>query len=136
MKLLCVDYGDVRSGIAVSDQSGFLASPVCVIRERDQARLVEQIAQLAREQQSGKLVVGLPVNMDGSEGFRARACREFAAALEAASGLETVLADERLTTVSAHRAMLQAEMKRKKRKDMLDAMSAVMILQSYLDRKE
>lgn len=132
MIIMAVDYGDVRTGVAVCDKSELLASPVGVITERSAERLAEQLAALAQQYRAEQLAVGLPKNMDGTEGFRAQACREFAALLEQKTGLTAVLRDERLTTVSAHQYLSAADVRGKKRKETVDAVSAVIILEDYL----
>lgn len=132
MIILAVDYGDVRTGLAVCDKSEFLASPVGVITERNREVLVKQVADKAKELKAQEIAVGLPKNMDGSEGFRADACKEFACLLEEASGIKTVLRDERLTTVSAHKFMSMNDVRGKKRKNTVDAVSAVIILEDYI----
>ncbi len=132
MVILAIDYGDVRTGVAVCDKSEFLASPVCVITQRDADKLVSQICEKAKELKAEEIVVGLPKNMDGSEGFRAEACKEFAVRLQEASGIKTVLRDERLTTVSAHKFMSMNDVRGSKRKNTVDAVSAVIILEDYI----
>ena len=132
MIIMAVDYGDVRTGLAVCDKNEILASPVAVITESDRERLIEKIIYYARERQAEAFVVGLPKNMDGSEGFRAEACREFARMLAEKSGLEIQMYDERLTTVSAHNALNATNTRGKKRKAVVDAVSAVMILEDYM----
>ena len=132
MIILAVDYGDVRTGVAVCDKSELLASPVCVITERRPEQLAEKLKALAAQYRAEQLAVGLPKNMDGTEGFRAQACREFAALLERETGLPVVLRDERLTTVSAHQYLSAADVRGKKRKETVDAVSAVIILEDYL----
>ena len=132
MIIMAVDYGDVRTGLAVCDKNEILASPVAVITESDRERLIEKIIYYARERQAEAFVVGLPKNMDGSEGFRAEACREFAGMLAEKSGLEIQMYDERLTTVSAHNALNATNTRGKKRKAVVDAVSAVMILEDYM----
>ena len=132
MIIIAVDYGDVRTGLAVCDKNEILASPVAVITESDRERLIEKIIDYARERQAEAFVVGLPKNMDGSEGFRAEACREFAGMLAEKSGLEIQMYDERLTTVSAHNALNATNTRGKKRKAVVDAVSAVMILEDYM----
>ena len=127
MVILAVDYGDVRTGLAVCDKSEFLASPVCVITERDREKLVK-----AKELKAEEIAVGLPKNMDGSEGFRAEACKEFADILGEYTGLPVVLRDERLTTVSAHKFMNMNDVRGKKRKNTVDAVAAVIILEDYI----
>lgn len=132
---MSVDYGDVRTGVAVCDKNEMLASPVCVITQTDRDELIENLTQESARLNAELIVVGLPKNMDGSEGFRAEACREFAAALNEKTGIETVLYDERLTTVSAHNALNMTNTRGKKRKSVVDAVSAVMILEDYMRRR-
>lgn len=136
MIIMAVDYGDVRTGVAVCDKNEILASPVTVITERDSDVLAEKIIALAKERRAESFVVGLPKNMDGSEGFRAEACREFAEKLREKSGLGVELYDERLTTVSAHNALNMTNTRGKKRKAVVDAVSAVMILEDYMARRK
>ncbi len=133
MIILSVDYGDTRTGIAVCDKTELLASPVTVITEKESKTLIEKITEIAAEKKAELIVVGLPVNMDGTHGERAQRCVDFAAALTEFSGIETVMRDERLTTVSAHKALNVTNTRGKKRKAVVDAVSAVMILQDYLD---
>ncbi len=133
MIILAVDYGDVRTGIAVCDKTELLASPVTVITEPDREALIRKIADIATERKAECIVVGLPVNMDGSHGARAEACESLAKDLTALCGIETVMRDERLTTVSAHHALNATNTRGKKRKAVVDAVSAVMILQDYID---
>ena len=132
MIIMSVDYGDVRTGIAVCDKNEILASPVTVITERDADVLIEKILPLAAERKAEAFVVGLPKNMDGSEGFRAQACKEFAEKLREKSDLSVDMYDERLTTVSAHNALNMTNTRGKKRKAVVDAVSAVMILDDYI----
>ena len=132
MVILSVDYGDMRTGIAVCDKLGMLASPVDVITGDWQPKIIDAVIQRAKQYSAEKIVVGLPKNMDGSEGERALKCKEFAKALEEKSGIETVMFDERLTTVSAHRALSSNNVTGKKRKAVVDAVSAVIILEAYL----
>lgn len=132
MVIMAVDYGDVRTGLAVCDKNEILASPVCVIKESDRDNLITEIISAAKERKAEAFVVGLPKNMDGSEGFRAEACREFGEKLEKESGLSVAFYDERLTTVSAHLALNMTDTRGKKRKAVVDAVSAVMILEDYM----
>ena len=132
MIILSVDYGDVRTGLAVCDKSEFLASPVCVITEREVNKVVDAVCNKAQELKAEEIVIGLPKNMDGSEGFRASACREFAGLVQQKSGITIVLRDERLTTVSAHKIMNTADVRGAKRKKTIDAVAAVLILEDYL----
>ena len=134
MVILSVDYGDARTGIAACDALQMLASPVTVIHQTEKEPLADEICRIAAEKKAQKLVLGLPKNMDGSEGFRAQACREFAALLSEKSGLPVDFQDERLTTVSAHDALNLTNTRGKKRKAVVDAVSAVIILEDYLRR--
>jgi putative Holliday junction resolvase len=136
MVIMSVDYGDVRTGVAVCDKNEILASPVTVITDSNADSLADKITSFAKEYRAEMFVVGLPKNMDGSEGFRAEACREFAGKLKEKSGLETELYDERLTTVSAHNALNATNTRGKKRKAVVDAVSAVMILEDYMARRK
>ena len=133
MIIMGVDYGDVRTGLSVSDKTGFLASPVTVITQRNADKLIDEICKYISELNPELLVVGLPKNMDSTEGERAGKCREFAKNLSEKSGIPCVMRDERLSTVSAHTALSGTNVRGKKRKEIVDAVSAVMILQDYLD---
>ena len=133
MVILAVDYGDARTGVAVCDKNEILASPVGVIAEWNPQTLAKRLADEAKARGAQRIVMGLPKNMDGSEGFRAEAVRQFAQQLEEASGLPLILRDERLTTVSAHSYLNLTDTRGKKRKQTVDAVAAVIILQEYLD---
>lgn len=133
MIILAVDYGDVRTGIAVCDKFEMLASPVCVITQRNRDVLLEEIREIAVKQKAEQIVVGLPKNMDSSLGERAEKCTEFANLLSELTGIETVMRDERLTTVSAHNALNNTNTRGKKRKSVVDQVAAVFILQDYID---
>ena len=133
MKIMAVDLGKARTGIAVCDASEMLASPVTVIHEHDEERLLEKIAALVLEQQPKQLVVGLPKNMDGSEGESAQRCRDVAEKLEQCTQLPVVLRDERGTTITAHGYLNSTDTRGKKRKAVVDAVAATIILQDYLD---
>ena len=132
MIIMSVDYGDVRTGIAVCDKLQILASPVCVITEKDREKLADKITELAREKKAERICVGLPQNMDGSYGFRSEACRELGEILKEKTGLPVAFQNERLTTVSAHNILNTADVRGKKRKAVVDAVSAVLILEDYL----
>ena len=132
MIILGVDRGDVRTGVAVCDKNEILASPVAVITERNEERLAQKIAQLARQYGAEHIVMGLPKNMDGTLGFRAQAVMAFVPVLEEASGLRVTLRDERLSTVSAHTYLSAADVRGKKRRETVDAVSAVLILEDFL----
>lgn len=132
VRILAVDYGDARTGIAVSDALGTLAGDTFVINEWSQPRVVGKIAQEAQKRGVGRIVVGHPRNMDGSVGPRAEKSEELATALREATGLEVLLWDERLTTVDAHRILSVAGVGGKKRKQTVDAVAATLILEGYL----
>ncbi len=134
MIIVAVDYGDVRTGLAVCDEGQRLATPVGVITERNPAALIAAVARRAKELGAARLVVGEPLNMDGSRGERAQKCAAFAKALGEAAGLPVSLVDERCTTLLAHTALNAAGARGKKRKAAVDALSAVLILESYLAR--
>ena len=132
-RILGVDYGDVRTGLAVSDPGRFLASGIATIRPGGMRRTAEAVAAEAKKQDAGLIVIGLPKNMDGTEGFRAETVRAFAALLAEETSLPYVFYDERLSTVSAHRFLSMTDVGSKKRKAVVDTLSAEIILQSYLD---
>ncbi|MBR3620699.1 MAG: Holliday junction resolvase RuvX [Clostridia bacterium] len=136
MIIMSVDYGDVRTGIAVCDKLEILASPVCTVKEWNQDKLIDRIIELASSHKVELFVVGLPKNMDSTLGSRAEKCMEFAAALSEKSGIPYEMRDERLTTVSAATALNDTNVRGAKRKDSIDQVSAVLILQDYLDSKK
>ena len=133
MKIMSVDYGDVRTGLAVCDRTEFLASPVGTIVERDFETLVKKVAYAAtKELEVGMVVVGLPRNMDGSYGERAEKCRRFAKALNALIPIPVETWDERQTTMQAQRYLDETGVYGKKRKEVIDEVAATIILDSYL----
>ncbi len=132
MVILSVDYGDARTGIAVCDKLEMLASPVTVINQSYAPKVIAEIEKLVSQYKPELIVVGLPKNMDGTSGERAEKCRNFAEELSEFTGIKTVMWDERLTTVSAHKALNVTNVRGKKRKEIVDAVSAVMILESFL----
>ena len=133
-KLLGVDFGDVRTGIAACDTSRFLASGISVISPGGIEKTAQAIADIAAEQKVCAIVIGLPVNMDGSEGSRAQRCRKLAALIGEISDIPTLLFDERMTTMTAARYLNETNTRGKKRKQVIDALSAQIILQNCLDR--
>lgn len=134
MRIMAIDYGDARTGIAISDPTGTLTGFTTVIQSRRPEQAAEEIARLAREHEVQELVLGFPRNMDGTEGPRAEHCRAFAALLEAAAGLPPVLWDERRTTVEAHGILHATGKKMKAHKKNVDAVAASLILEGYLVR--
>ena len=127
-----IDFGDSRTGLALCDKSEFLASPLCVIQEQDFELCAQKVAQQAKEQKAEFLVVGYPKNMNNTIGERAEKCQAFAELLHKLTGLDYVLWDERCTTVSAHQYLNATNTRGKKRKAVVDAVAAVIILESYL----
>ena len=134
---MSVDYGDRRTGIALSDIRGILASPLTVIKESYQPKLAKEIVSLAVDNDVKTVVIGLPRNMDGSYGYRCDECKSLGEAISNINAeLNIYFEDERLTTVMAHNVLSENNVRGKKRKDTVDAVSAVMILQSYLDKNK
>ena len=133
MKLLGIDYGQRRIGVAASDETGTMALPLEQVDAAPLARACERIAALARERGVERIVVGLPRNMDGSYGPAAQSVREFVAKLRKFVAAEIVEQDERLSTAQAERTMLEADYSRKRRRAQRDALAAQLILQNYLD---
>ena len=131
-RIMGVDYGDARTGIAVSDLLCSLVGTTTVIHSRNPEKTVAAICDLVKEKDVGEIVVGLPKNMDGTEGARAELCRAFAQRLEEVTGLPVKLWDERRTTVEAHNILSQHNYHGKKRKDTVDAVAASLILEGYL----
>jgi len=131
-RILAVDYGDARTGIAVSDLLCSIVGSTTVIHSRNSAKTLEEVVRLVIEHDVGQIVVGLPKNMDGTEGARAELCRDFARRLGLATGLEVALWDERRTTVEAHNILSQHNYHGKKRKETVDAVAASLILEGYL----
>ena len=135
MKIIMgVDYGDARTGLAVSDRLGLLAVGAGCIKCEGFRKAAEAVAAAAKERGAEMIVVGNPINMNGTEGPRSEKCRAFASALEELTELPVKLYDERLTTMSAHRFLSDANVRGKKRKAAVDELSATIILQDFLDR--
>lgn len=132
LKIMAVDFGDARTGLAVCDRTEFLASPIGVIQERRFERVVEQVAIAAAEYGVGQIVVGHPLNMNGSQGPRAQLCAQFAQALRERVELPVVLWDERSTTVSAAGYLNEMNVRGQKRKEVIDEVAAAIILENYL----
>ncbi|PCL94158.1 Holliday junction resolvase RuvX [Paenibacillus lautus] len=134
-KIMGLDYGDRRIGVAISDAFGWTAQGVEVIERRRDKGELDRIAALVKDNEVGEIVVGLPKNMNGTIGPRGEICMEFANTLRESLSLPVHLWDERLSTVSAERTLLEADVSRKKRKQVVDKMAASLILQNYLDSK-
>ena len=135
-RIMGIDYGDARTGIAVSDLLCSIVGTTKVIHSRNMDKTVAAVCELVNGSDIGEIVVGLPKNMDSSIGERAMKCRAFADKLSDAAGIETVLRDERLTTVSAHNVLNATNTRGKKRKETVDQVAAVMILQDYIDYRK
>ena len=133
MKIMGIDLGQARTGVCVSDLSGFLAGRSITIAQHNRDKLLEEICREAAAEKPGRIVVGLPRNMNGTEGPKALECREYAARIAQATGVETLLWDERGTSVTANRILSDAGKKRGKQRARVDAVAAQIILQSYLD---
>ena len=135
MKIMAIDYGDARTGVAISDLLCSIVGSTYVVPSRNTEKAIADIVKLAKNNLVGEIVVGLPKNMDGTEGFRADRCREFAEMLaERLPDLSIAMMDERLTTVSASRYLNETNTRGKKRKGVIDTLSAEIILQNCLDR--
>ena len=133
-KILSVDFGDTRTGLAFSDVSRFLASGIGYVSPGGIDKTAEAVAEVAKENRAAAIIVGLPVNMDGSEGSRAQRCRKFAMMLKSLTGLPVAMFDERMTTMTASRYLNETNTRGKKRKGVIDTLSAQIILQNCLDR--
>lgn len=136
MKIMGIDYGDARTGVAISDLLCSIVGSTAVLPSRNTEKLIADIVRLAKENQVGEIVVGLPKNMDGTEGKRAQLCREFAALLQSAAGLPVAMWDERRTTVEAHNILSAHNYHGKKRKETVDAVAASLILEGYMAFKK
>ena len=131
-RVMGIDYGDARTGVAISDLLCTIVGSAYVINSHNEEKLMADILRLIREQDVGQIVVGLPKNMNGTEGDRAALCREFADKLREKSGLPVTMWDERRTTVEAHNILSQHNYHGKKRKNTVDAVAASVILEGYL----
>ena len=132
MKIMGIDYGDARTGVAISDLLCSIVGSTTVIHSRNADKTIAEIQKLIAENQVGEICMGLPKNMDGTEGPRAELCRAFAQKLEEATGLPVKLWDERRTTVEAHNILSAHNYHGKKRKNTVDAVAASLILEGYL----
>ena len=135
MRIMAIDYGDARTGVAISDPTGLLAGYTEVIHSRKGEQVCARLAELVEQYQVEELVMGFPRNMDGTEGPRAELYRAFAGEVEGATGLTPVLWDERRTTIEAHDILHASGKKMKNHKKTVDAVAATLILEGYLTRK-
>lgn len=134
--IMAVDFGDARTGLAVSDAAGMMAHGAGCIEKMGFRKTAEEVAKAARDREVSLIVVGNPINMNGTEGPRSRKCRDFAAMVEELSGIPAVMQDERLTTVSAHRFLTDSGVSGRHHKEHVDELSATLILESYLNRQK
>lgn len=134
MRILGIDYGDSRVGIAVSDLMGWTAQGLETISEKNQEKVIERIIELIQEYEVEKVVVGFPKNMNGTVGPRGERTLEFVENLQAKTDVEVITWDERLSTVAAERTLNETNVRGKKRKKIIDTVAATYILQGYLDR--
>ncbi len=136
MKIMAVDFGDARTGLAVCDRTEFLASPIGVIHDYNFDSTVNKVAVAVTEYDVKKVIVGHPLNMNGTRGERAEKCELFAEKLKALVEVPVMLWDERSTTVSAHQILSETQTFGKKRKEVVDAVAATLILESYLEYRK
>ena len=132
-RILSVDLGDVRTGIAVSDPLGMLANGVCTVRMTDKEKIAEMVVGYVKQFGATKIILGYPVNMNGTLGPRAENAKEFSEILAKYTDVPIVLYDERCTTMIAHTILSETNTRGKKRKNVVDTLSAEIILQNYLD---
>lgn len=135
-RILGIDYGDVRIGLALSDLMKIIASPFKVISNNGIDQSVDCISKIIRENEVDKVVIGLPVNMDGTEGERAVITRKFAEKIKNNNDVEIIFQDERLSSVEAEDILINANVSRENRKHIIDKLSATIILENYLHKKE
>jgi putative Holliday junction resolvase len=134
-RILALDLGDRRIGFAISDPLGVAARPLMTLERVSRARDLERIRQLVQEHDVRQIVVGLPLDMDGTRGARALLTETFIGRVRSATGLAVISWDERLTTVQAEKVLIEGDVRRERRRDVIDQVAAVIILQSYLDAK-
>ena len=134
MRIMGVDYGDARTGIAISDLTCTIPGSASVVPSRNREKAIADIVRLVEENEVGEIAVGLPRNMDGSEGGSADKIRAFAELLRPLTAAEIVFFDERVTTMAAHQILNLTDTRGAKRKSVVDTLSAEIILQNYLDR--
>ena len=133
MRIMAIDYGDARTGVAISDALGWMTGQTTVIHSWKPEKTAEEVARMFKASGAQRLVMGFPKNMDGTEGTRAELYRAFSARLEAVTGMKVVLWDERRTTIEAHQILSEGGYHGKKRKNTVDAVAASLILEGYLN---
>lgn len=135
MRAISIDLGDARTGVAISDLSNTLASPLCVIAKKDVDTVLNEVFKLVKEYNITDVIIGLPKNMNGTEGARAKLTKEFKEKLEKLTGIQATLIDERWSTKAAQNYLNYGTTRPRKKKQMLDKVAATLILQQYLDSK-
>ena len=135
MRVMAIDYGDAHTGVALSDPTGFLAGYTTTINSRRQEVVVDELAKLIQQHRPGEVVLGFPKNMDGTDGRKADLYRELAVKLEERTGMRVILWDERRTTIDDHQILFSQGKDGRKRKKIVDAVAASLILENYLDFK-
>ena len=135
MRIMAIDYGDARTGVALSDPTGFLAGKTFLVKSWKEEIVLAELSALARREGAEELVLGYPKNMNGTVGPRAEKCAALGEKLKEATGLPVILWDERRTTVDAHRILGEQGVRSKNRKDKIDSVAATLILEGYLDWK-
>ena len=133
MRILGLDVGDKRIGVALSDEAGLIASPRETLTRSGNARDIQKLLTLAEQEQVQQILIGMPISLDGSEGPQAKKVARFAEALRAETDIPVTTWDERLSTKAAERSLLQADLSRSKRRRVIDKVAAALILQSFLD---
>lgn len=132
MRILAVDFGERRTGLAISDELGITAQGLDTIVVRTEDEILPRVAEVARDRGAGRIIIGLPLNMDGSESEKSRKVRAFGEALARETALPVVFWDERMTSMQAHRIMHEMEMKTGRNKPLVDRITATLILQEYM----
>ena len=135
-RILGLDYGSARTGVAVSDLLGITAQGVTSIKAASDKELIEKLKPIIEEYNPKKIVIGMPLNMNSSQGDRVKLTKKFIFKLKREFGIDVETIDERLTTVASHRTMTELEVKKDKKKQIVDTMSAMLILQMYLDKNK
>ena len=135
-RFLGLDYGSARTGVAVSDLLGITAQGVTSIKHTSDKELLEKLKPIIEEYNPVKIIIGMPLNMNSTQGDRVKLTKKFILKLKRAFGIDVETIDERLTTVASHRTMTELEVKKDKKKQIVDMMSAVLILQMYLDKNK
>ena len=135
MRVMGIDWGRARIGLALSDFTGLIASPFRAIKRKGEDRDIEEIMRIIKEEEVGEIVVGIPLNMEGEQGVSAYAVKAFSTKLEAAFRGPMHLVDERYSTSAAERSLLEADLSRKRRKELRDGVAAAWILQGFLDAR-